>query len=165
MGLEGTDTAIQWSNFNRLEQPPVGKDYDAETASQFSLEYLLVRKGNAVVVKSADVKVFINTDNSWAVIGKRNDYLLKHEQGHYDITAIAAKEFYSGLMELTAKDKNALQEKIRRLNHRLQKKIDNSNILYDEQTDHSRNKSAQGKWNKALETEKRKAGSSLDNLP
>jgi len=96
---------------------------------------------------------------------KMNAELLKHEQGHYDITALGARELYAGLFKLKAKDVKSLGDDVKELSRRIQRKINTINNRYDNQTDHSKIKAEQEKWNRAIASEKQKPNGSLDSLP
>lgn len=166
MGLEGFNTTLTWSGFVKRKSPPAGVDADAETVSWYKTGTIQFgAKGKAVVVKSVDVKISLKGKESWVVEGKLKTELLKHEQGHYDITALAAREYYNKFFTLAATDAQDLQEKIDKLGQAIGTKLDNAHIRYDEQTAHSQAKALQEKWNKALATEKKKQDGSLDNLP
>lgn len=166
MPLIGTDTNIRWSQFKKLQNHPAGKNYDAETTAEYKASNIRFKQNaNAVAVKSADVKVFINTNESWVVTGKTTDYLLKHEQGHYDISVIAAQEFYRELFKLNASTSNDLNTSIQTLNDSIQQKIIDANDRYDIKTNHSQDKTKQDEWNKAIAAEKQKPDGDLINLP
>jgi len=166
MPIDGFDTQISWSGFTKVTTKPRNFDGDAYTYATFQSDVKPARgEGKTIVVKSADVAVRLNARQSWAVDGKLTDDLLTHEQGHYNITALGAREFYTALLKLKAKDPKSLGDAIQDLNDKWEKKIDTLNKRYDEKTDHSKVKAEQEKWNKAIAAEKQKADGSLDNLP
>lgn len=166
MAVDGFNDSISWSGFTRYKARPADADSDAETYTEYRAPTInFGQKGKTVLVKSADVVVSLNTELSWVVEDKMTDELLKHEQGHYDITAIAARQYEKALLNLTAADAKSLQDKINQLDASYRGKISRTNKRYDKQTDHSQIKSAQEKWDKALIAEKKKLDGSLDNLP
>lgn len=166
MAVEGFDNDISWSKFKKRKVRPKASDADGYTYAIYRSSVKFgYGEGKAIVVKSADFVVELDSKESWVVEDKMNDELLKHEQGHYDITALGAREVYAGLFKLQAKDSKALTDSVKDLNDRIQKKIDDTNKRYDKQTDHSRNKVEQEKWNKAISNEKLKPDGSIDNLP
>ena len=166
MGLIGFNYSIPWSKFRKVKTRPPGKIGDAETVSVYNSRNIrLARKGNGVVVVSADVIISINAHKSWVVTRQMNNYLLNHEQGHYDITALAAGEFYREILKLIATDPKRLNDGMKKLNAALQQKIDSTNLRYDAQTNHSRNTQLQQTWDQRIAAEKQKPGGSIVNLP
>ncbi len=93
------------------------------------------------------------------------DDLLKHEQGHYDIIALNAREMYQNLLTLSASSTHQLQEKVNGLQEKSAKKVKRVDERYDDQTDHSRKTSVQQTWNGRIAAEKSKPDGSIDNLP
>lgn len=166
MPLDGFDHQLLWSEFTKLQTSPAGSDADGKTKAGSKLSYTFARgEGRTIVVKTADVAIFMDTKRSWVVDGKMTDELLKHEQGHYDITALGVREFYEAFRNFKGKDAKSLDEKILAAGESAQKKIDAVNKRYDGQTEHFRKKAEQEKWNKAIAAEKQKSDGSLDNLP
>lgn len=165
MALDGFDYNVSWSDFNHLPTRPQSVDEDAETHSKFPHSYQFGRNKNAVIVTGADVNISMISSLCWVVSSRKSDLLLNHEQGHYDITALGAREFYNKLLALKAQNENKMERSIKELNARLQQKINTINIRYDTQTDHSQNAGVQQAWDKQIAAEKQKPDGSLDNLP
>lgn len=166
MPTTGFNTKLTWKNFRELKSRPAGKSEDAETFSGYNAPNITFkRSANAVVVDKADVKISIDSRQSWVLQGKKTNDLLQHEQGHYDISALAANEFYNKLMKLQAPDAGSLDKAIQAENDAMQQKMNNANVRYDQQTNHSQVKTIQAQWDKAIATEKAKPDGSIDNLP
>jgi hypothetical protein len=167
MPVDGFDYTITWAKFTKVSTAPNSSDADGYTHVVYQSNNIQpVRgKGKTVVVKSADITITLDSGQSWVVETKTTNDLLTHEQGHYDITALGARELYTGLLKLKAADVKALEDKVNELSEALQRKIDTTNHRYDEQTDHSKIKALQEKWNKSIAMEKQKSNGSLDNLP
>jgi hypothetical protein len=166
MPLDGFEHQISWSEFNPRKERPKGNDADGFTKAVSKFSYTSGRgEGNAIIIKSADASISMDTKQSWVVEGKKTGELLQHEQGHYDITALGVRELYTGLLKVKAKDVKSLNDRLKELNETIQKKINRTNIRYDEKTDHSRVKAEQEKWDKSIAAEKQKPDGSLDNLP
>lgn len=157
MAVDGFDDEISWSAFTKRKTRPQGKDADGYTQASYHYSYDLGKQ-------TADVVIALDPNQSWVVEDMRNDELLKHEQGHYDITALGAREFYATLVEKVKSSKTS-GSSITTLNEKFQRNIKRTNQRYDTQTGHSRLKAEQEKWNKAIAAEKQKLGGSLDNLP
>lgn len=165
MSLNGFGDSIKWSKFKKLKAPPPATDMDAETFAFYRSNNIRSKRNGNAIHMSADVTISLLGHRSWVVTGKMNDYLLKHEQGHYDITALAAAEFYREILSLQVADQATLKTSLSEINDRLQQKIERTNIRYDLQTDHSRDIQAQQKWDQKIALEKQKKDGSLDNLP
>ena len=120
-----------------------------ETVSAYaSSQISLARRGKGIVASSANVTIAINSHESWVVTGKTGPYLLQHEQGRYDITALAAEAILQPNHETgSSTDVPAFwQRAMKSINDDI-KKDRGTNIRYDKQTDHSRNTTGQTTWN------------------
>lgn len=165
MPLNNFDYAISWPDFTSQPSKPHGEDEDAFTKASYRHSYNYTRNGNAVTVTDATVDITMVTPQCWVVTGQATNDLLQHEQGHFDITALGAREFYNTLLNVTALSVRELQTKISAAHTRYQRKIDRANIRYDSQTDHSQNTQVQQQWNQQIANEKQKPDGSIDNLP
>ncbi|OFY83920.1 MAG: hypothetical protein A3F72_07945 [Bacteroidetes bacterium RIFCSPLOWO2_12_FULL_35_15] len=98
------------------------------------------------------IESYFVSNESWVKSSEKNDYLLKHEQGHFDLNEIYARQirkeltktkFTLGTLNLVFKDivkkyfnqLNAVQE------------------LYDSETKHSKDKKKQEEWNIKISTQ------------
>ncbi len=165
MPLQNFNYSISWSDFTPQSSRPHGSDEDAFTKSIYHHNYNYERNGNAVTISSADVTISMVTSQCWVVSAQSTNDLLQHEQGHYDITALGAREFYNALLQLTAISVHALQTSIAHLHSRCQQKINSANRRYDTQTAHSQNTTVQQTWNRQITTEKQNPAGGIDNLP
>ena len=160
MPLENFKYKIRWSNFTTKEARLTGEDEDAhiEVAPQAND---MQGKGKDGKYKVSSIKLRIKVDKSasWVVKGTKNEELLKHEQGHYDLTAIGARELYKRVLALETDSKESLLSGIADLQTEVQELTDELNKLYDDQTDHSRKEARQIFWNtEILATKNRTAG-------
>lgn len=165
MSLNNFDNSISWSDFTPQSSRPHGENEDAFTKAMFRHNYNYTRNGNAIAVTDATVDITMVTAQSWVVSGQTTTDLLQHEQGHYDITALGAREFYNALIQLTARSVRELQTKISTAHSKYQHKINRANIRYDNQTNHSQNVQVQQQWDQSIATEKQNTNGSIDNLP
>ena len=165
MALNGFDYSVSWSDFTDIPIRPQGVNEDAEIRTHFPHSYDFGSKKKAIIVAKAEVNISTISADCWVVSSKKTDYLLKHEQGHYDIMALGAREFYNKILTLTAADENKLEKKIKDLNAQIQAKVNKVNKRYDSQTNHSLDASMQQTWDKQITGEKQKPAGSIDNLP
>lgn len=172
MSLSGFDYKLTWDKDfpqeNRLAKRPDNKgNVDAGThpAWKHSIPEF-ERKGQLVVIKTVDVTLYLVRKDNWVVKDKMVDELLKHEQGHYDLTALLARDYYKAMKKTSAASVEEMNKKLRSLDERYQQKYDNLHReRYDKQTEHGAKKSAQETWNKSIAAEKLKMDGSIDNLP
>ena len=165
MPLNNFNYSVTWTDFALQSSRPTGAHEDAHIQVHYDYTYQLKRNGNAVIINSADVNMNVVLPKSWVVSSQMTNDLLSHEQGHYDITALGARELYNALLQLSAASGNVLQTRAAQLNQRIQQKIDRVNIRYDTQTNHSQDTAAQQTWQQRIAAEKQKPDGSIDNLP
>ncbi len=165
MSLSGINDSESWSQFTQLPARPIGEKEDAHIKIEWPFDYSYMQNGKAVAVSTINVNLTVVTPESWVVTNAKTDYLLKHEQGHYDITSLGAREFYNTSQTLKGNSVHNLKLKIAELKQKIQKKINIANKLYDAQTEHSQKKQVQQTWDKKIEAAKKNPNSTVDDLP
>lgn len=165
MPVNNFDHSVEWTEFTTATSRHSGKNEDAEIKVSSTVGYRTRKRGNAVSIVDATVNIITVTEESWVVSDKKTDALRKHEQGHYDITALGTREFYTLLLLLTADSPNALAVKINALKERFQQKIDACNIRYDAQTNHFLITSIQDIWNQKIASAKINPVGTINDLP
>lgn len=166
MPIRGFDYAILWSDFINRQSRPTGVNEDAQIHPEMSYRNVKVgRKGKSVIITDLDVNIDLVKADCWVVENQKSDYLLKHEQGHYDILAISAREFYNAMKNLSASSTHELQKLVTKLQEDTQKNVARVDARYDTQTKHSLDKANQESWDKKIRAEKQKPDGSIANLP
>jgi predicted secreted Zn-dependent protease len=165
MAINNFDHEVAWSEFRTVSSRPSGVKEDAEIKANSAVTYRTRRRGNAVSIVDATVNIVTVTEESWVVSDKKTDILRKHEQGHYDITALGTREFYTQLLLLTADSTNALAVNITTLKEQFQGKIDTCNSRYDKQTNHGNITSQQDIWNQKIAAAKVNPVGVINDLP
>jgi hypothetical protein len=166
MPLQNFHYLISWSDFISRQSRPTGVNEDAQIHPEMSSSNVkLGRKGKAVIITDLDVNIDLVKSDCWVVENQKSDYLLKHEQGHYDILGISAREFYNSMKNLSAPSTHELQKMVTKLQEDTQKNVARVDARYDAQTKHSLDKTAQESWDKKIRAEKQKPNGSIDNLP
>ncbi|WP_315814315.1 hypothetical protein [Paraflavitalea speifideaquila] len=121
----------------------------AQTASAIAVKY-------SSSVDSGQIKVLVtimpyfDRSRSWFLEKyQTNPTILKHEQGHFDISALKACELVDTLrqQQLT---KEHYQEKLEHIQAQKQRELNNMQTLYDNETRHGTNVPTQQKWDKLL---------------
>ncbi len=133
---------LVWSDFQGVPQPL--KDAAALTASGFGYS-ASVSSGDAGTVIDVQVYCYFAKPASWVKKGYENDYILKHEQNHFDISFIAANSFVQKLKEqkFTLQNFNAIVGKIYKESNLLMTVMQEQ---YDSETRHGLNKEMQAFW-------------------
>ena len=80
----------------------------------------------------------------------KTDYILAHEQGHFDITEIYARKLHKELLDYKFNRKTFRQD-VNAIYDRVVKEKENFQFAYDGLTDHSRNKTVQEEWLQKIE--------------
>jgi hypothetical protein len=99
----GQPTRLNWQlHFRQVQRPPQG-NADAFTHVDFNPTYSFSSRADPDGkhrLSNVRVQVRMNQSRSWLVIGRGTPLLLRHEQGHYDITFLVARELCRRLLEL-----------------------------------------------------------------
>jgi hypothetical protein len=80
---------------------------------------------------------------SWGIL--KTPYILAHEQGHFDITEIYARILHRELLAYKF-SRRTFRQDVNQIYDRVVKEKETFQLLYDGQTDHSRNKKVQQEW-------------------
>ena len=166
MPLANFTYTLTWSDFTPKNTRPAGEKEDAQIHPDVSFSnFQLASKGKAVIIKDVDMDLHLVPVDCWVVSSAMTADLLKHEQGHYDIMALSAREIYNDLLALKGTSTNDLQKKAGALKTKAQKKVKQVDDRYDVKTSHSQNANVQKTWDQSIATELQKPNGSIDNLP
>ena len=155
MPLQNFQYRISWANdFTRVDSAPDGSDESAFTQARFRGKFPFVQQTDGTwVVQSANSVVSLSMDRtaSWVVRGSETADLLTHEQGHFDITALGARDFLNDVLALSGSSTTDLQSQIDSARSSNQSTIDSVNSMYDVDpncgTSHGTNAANQQQWN------------------
>lgn len=128
--LNGLERQLAWNEFpnKRGTAPGPGQSRTAAltfSGMQFSAVHFANRGGRFQLVDDVTVSITFNTRQSWVMswaLTSPDPFptdLLNHEQGHYTVTALIARDFFTDVMLLkdqtfaTANEGNAAVAKIR----------------------------------------------------
>ncbi|TPN84753.1 DUF922 domain-containing protein [Aquimarina algicola] len=138
---------LAWSDFRG--RPDIGSHFDASVNTGITYQWSYGKDKGAIEL-NYQVDSFCYPSLSWVKKGQMSDDLLSHEQLHFDISELHARIMRKRLKEYKA-GKN-----IRRDLNKMYKLVERMRIImqerYDEETDHSKNKEGQKKWEKKVET-------------
>ena len=166
MAVNNFNNLISWSDFIQVPAKPPGVTEDAEIHLKFPQKYDYDIAKTYVKITNLSVEIGLNSPECWVISSQAtNKDLLKHEQGHYDITALGAREFHDKLDGMTAPNENDLNKKIKKIRDIIQQKIDTANLNYDTQTNHSLNTQVQVTWDKKIDAAKKNPKGIINDLP
>ncbi|WP_024771271.1 DUF922 domain-containing protein [Aquimarina macrocephali] len=138
---------LDWSDFRG--KPNLNSNYDASVNTGITYQWSY-GKDKGEIELNYQVDSFCYPSLSWVKRGQMSLALLSHEQLHFDISELHARIMRKRLKEYSAgknirRDLNKMYKLVERMRINMQER-------YDEETDHSRNKEAQKKWERKVET-------------
>lgn len=138
---------LSWSDFkgNASENHHA----DALTYSANESMFNAFSLGSRFNVESRITCYFIKA-NSWVKNGKESDYLLNHEQRHFDLSEVSAREFRMKLKKANFTGEN-FNEEINKITRYINERYDKLQELYDSESDHSRNEGKQKEWDSRID--------------
>ncbi|MBK8786679.1 MAG: DUF922 domain-containing protein [Chitinophagaceae bacterium] len=168
MPLNNFDRILTWQDFNQqLGQPGGANEYAQIHPDIAPSNFVLARVRNALTITDVTIDLSLIADDCWVVTSRMTNDLLKHEQGHYDILAISAREFYNTLIGLSAATADALQRRVNQLKERFAQQVTQVDARYDSesQTNHGINTAIQQTWDQKIAAAKANPRGRLTDLP
>lgn len=132
---------LVWEDF--LCEPRRGTDAVASTSTSLGIAYQLT-EGEL----QYHITCSFNKEKSWGLL--KTDYILAHEQAHFDITEIFARKLNEALQNYQFNKRSFKKD----ISHIYQSIVDQKEAfqkLYDGETDHSRNRKMQYDWLERIE--------------
>ena len=178
--MSGFPRSLTWGNFRQVQSSP-SPPHAAQVGAGFSMGGWSVHLVHGEYrVRGARVAVAAQANDSWATAAARSDAgLLRHEQGHYDITGLIARDligkvldlsFHQSLIAVCIGSGDTAHERLRYVTRLFQADVTrfgqeardllarlNTNPstqadgLYDNQTNHGLNTTGQRMWNDRLQ--------------
>ena len=135
------DYKLTWSDFKAPHRQ--GVSYVASTSSGMSFSYTSSNKNGEI-----DLKITIHSNfypkSSWVNPEEASDYILAHEQAHFDISEIHARILRKKISETTF-SKNSKKE-LTALYKSVEEKRVAMQRLFDKESDHSKIKAKEMEW-------------------
>jgi hypothetical protein len=142
---------IEWSSAKRLTwddylaKPSSLSDAAAITSTALGIEYHI---RNALLTYKITCR--FSKTRSW---GKyKTNYILQHEQGHFDITEIFARKLAMEIKEYRFNPRK-YQDDLGKIYKRVMNEKEEYQNKYDTETDYSRDKEKQAEWLKKINDE------------
>jgi hypothetical protein len=147
------DRPLTWADF-KGKIDPANKLEAAATCTQ-----LIVTPDNQC---KDSIKYFVYAQavktKSWKLKKEDSDYMLKHEQTHFDIAELFARKLRKELAE-TAFTTKTLNSQIEKLFNKYFKLLEEEQKKYDKETNHSIIKEKQEEWNNKIKEDLNSYGS------
>lgn len=135
------DRKLTWKDY--LASPDVRSDAAATTSTALGIEYNM--KNNSV---SHKIVCRFSKTKSWGRY--KTDYILAHEQCHFDITELFARRLNKSMMEYQF-NSTTYRNDLNKIYEDIVKEKQEFQLLYDRETDHSKIKEKQIEWQKKIE--------------
>ncbi|HEY6503868.1 MAG TPA: DUF922 domain-containing protein [Chitinophagaceae bacterium] len=135
------DRQLLWTDYKG--EPDPGSDAAALTATYLGIEYDISEKGF-----SWKIQCRFSKNRSWG--RSKTDYILQHEQGHFDIAEIFARKLNKKMSEYKF-NKTSYQKDLKSIYESISKEKEDFQNQYDRESDHSRKKEQQAEWIKKIE--------------
>jgi len=132
------NTRLQWNDFKG--KPDNSQIYDASTESTVKCDL----KGDNESI-TITVVCFFERSKSWVKKGKKNDTLLKHEQGHFDLAELYTRKLRKAMKEAKFTDKT-INTEFRKIYQKYVGDLKKEQTLYDKETRHSIIYDKQKEW-------------------
>lgn len=144
------DRKLVWSNFKSKTNNQHGKDIVAYTHCGWV--YSVVKSSNPKGAAKVNIETIFNEDKSWKDEKRINDYVLNHEQKHFDIAEIYARKIRK---EIIAKIKTTsdYDKYFQPIYNRIIKDYKNFQALYDGITEHGMNREKQSEYDVMISDE------------
>ena len=138
------DEFIPWTFTRRLDwddflcEPKRNSDAVASTSTSLGIAYQ-VEHGQLTFTITCN----FSKHKSWGLL--KTDYILAHEQGHFDITEIYARKLYQALSQYEFSRKTYRKD-VNEIYRSIVQEKENMQAAYDSESDHSRNRRLQYEW-------------------
>lgn len=131
---------LSWADYKASPDP--NSDAAASTTTSLSIEYNISSDRFSYKIKSRFSKT-----RSWVL--HKTDYILSHEQGHFDLAEVYARKLHK-LMSEYVFNKRTYQRDLDKIYKTITREKTNMQDDYDRETRHSINKEKQAEWLKKI---------------
>lgn len=145
-----TSSTIEWEKDRKLTWDDF-KGKPEINSTKAALTYSSIHAQFGYNDKSLQYTITCSFDGmkSWGRI--KNDYILKHEQGHFDLTEVFARKLNKDLSAYRF-NKNTVGDDINRIYQSVVDELTMIQQKYDKETDHSRDFPLQSQWNHKIDS-------------
>lgn len=141
--IKWAEGKLGWEDF--AGAIPSDSKFDALTYSAISLDF----EGQNIIL-NFNIETLFYPEKSWKKAGV-DKYILKHEQGHFDITEYHARLLRKNLKSYKYKSFATIAPDVEQMFKEASDAANAMQVKYDHETDHSINRKKQAKWNKKIQ--------------
>lgn len=128
---------LEWKDFKQRVPPDAPNAALTSSAVGFQFTY----GENKFIFH---IQCQFDKNQSWGRV--KNDYILSHEQGHFDITEIYARKLFKLLSAYTVGDVNTVSRDVNKIYEKTMQELNATQTKYDRETNNSVNRTAQAEW-------------------
>ena len=132
---------LTWADYKASPNPE--SDAAASTTTFLSIQYHIT--GNHLEFK---IQSKFSKTHSWGI--HKTDYILRHEQGHFDIAEAFARKLYQQMSEYSF-NKKTFKKDLKKIYEDVTKEKEQMQNDYDNETQHSIIRKKQAEWLKKIE--------------
>jgi ribosomal protein L21 len=155
---------LSWTDFAPVDSLPDGSGEEAQTSTTMpplSGIRPVSAQGKFVL---PDITLKVGLDRTQTLVirsAQKTPELLKHEQGHFDITVLTVRAMAKELEELKVGSPSALGQQVTAVLSKHQRRADMIEVKYDKETKGSKDQDAQKTWNQAIDAAMKGSGVSI----
>ncbi|MEM9681103.1 MAG: DUF922 domain-containing protein [Bacteroidota bacterium] len=160
LGTAQDEETIMWNENRKLTWADFkgevnrGTDAVALTASGITFGYSLSRTDGRITGFRTTVEAHFYPHKSWFIEEKADDYILGHEQLHFDITELYTRKLRQQISQLRVSQ--SIKSQLDNLHSNINEALAKTQNEYDSQSRHSIDSVYQRRWEAFIETELKK---------
>ncbi|UKB85861.1 DUF922 domain-containing Zn-dependent protease [Chryseobacterium sp. MEBOG06] len=141
---------LMWDNF----KSPVSRKTNANVVAHTNCgwELSVVKSGNPKLPVTIELKTVFNEEKSWKDTTKINDYVLLHEQKHFDIAELFVRKFRKTVAE-KIRNSADYHKYFKTIYDEFSIEYKKFQIAYDRDTRHGIDKEKQAEYNASISEE------------
>lgn len=132
---------LTWADYKGKPNP--NSDAAASTTTYLMISYNIGNNNFSYRIESKFSKT-----RSWGL--HKTAYILRHEQGHFDIAEVFARKLHKKMSEYSF-NKKTYQKDLKKIYQDILDEKEELQNSYDRETNHSINKEKQEEWNRKIE--------------
>ncbi|MGB8374159.1 MAG: DUF922 domain-containing protein [Salegentibacter sp.] len=139
------DRPLTWADFKA--EPPANDPYEANTNSGISYSWTYSTSSGRPDLRY-EVHTYFYPELSWSRELEEEDYILAHEQLHFDISELYARKLRKELEEYEI-GRN-IRRDLRNIYNKIEQEREAMEKAYDAESNHSKNREAEFRWRKMI---------------